>query len=266
MRVLLADDEPLALQRLQLAAARTPGVELVGCAANGRQAIAMIRERAPDLAVLDIKMPGQDGLAVAQALRPEGPLPEIIFVTAFHEYAVRAFELQALDYLLKPVSFERFAQAVERARQRLGARTAQARYDELQALFAALQQARPRAAGSYEHSLWVRVRDDLVQVALDSVDYISAEGDYVLLHRPGSPLLHKDTIASLQERLDPARFLRIHRSTIVNLSRVQSLRRRGPRALELVLAPHTVLAVGPSHVESVLETLQAQRFRVSART
>jgi DNA-binding LytR/AlgR family response regulator len=263
MRVLLADDEPIALQRLELAAQCIPDVDVAGLARNGRQALELLRALRPDVVVLDIQMPGKDGFAVLDALGADEATPEIIFVTAFHEYAVRAFEVHAVDYLLKPVEFERFQAAMERARARLAARGAARRFAELQALLATLRDTAPPAAAAYERSLWVRVRDALLQVDVDDIDYISAEGDYVSLHQAGKASLLKDTIASLQMRLDPALFLRVHRGAIVNLSRVRALRRRGARAVELVLAAGAVVAVGPSHVDAVLKAVKAQRFRTS---
>ncbi|MEZ0471765.1 LytR/AlgR family response regulator transcription factor [Luteimonas salinilitoris] len=263
IRILLADDEPVALERLEVAVACIPDAELVASARNGRQALELLRELRPEIAVLDIQMPGKDGFAVIEAIRAEDFVPEIIFVTAFHEHAVRAFEFHAVDYLLKPVAFDRFREAIDRARARLRARTADARFAELQKLIASLQASATERSADTAHAreVWVRTQGGLVRVQLDTVDLIAAEGDYVSLHVGDRSYLLKDTMAALELRLDPALFLRVHRSTIVNLSRIDSLRRRGPRALSLVLAGGKAVAVGPNYVDATIEALHARRWR-----
>jgi DNA-binding LytR/AlgR family response regulator len=262
IRILLADDEPIALERLELAVAGIPDAQLVAKARNGKEALALIRELKPDIAVLDIQMPVKDGFAAVEELRPGEFLPEIIFVTAYQEHAVRAFEVHAVDYLLKPVSFERFREAVRLAKARLDARAAEVRFAELQQLIASLRASGdPATASAYERELWVRTRDGIVRVPVDHIDAITAEGDYVLLHVGDKSHLLKDTITSLASRLDPATHCRVHRSTIVNLARINSIRRRGPRSLSLILESGADHAVGPSYVETVLNGVNAKRWR-----
>ncbi|WP_457095670.1 LytR/AlgR family response regulator transcription factor [Lysobacter sp. P5_B9] len=262
IRILLADDEPIALDRLELAVAGIPDAELVAKARNGKEALTLIRELKPDIAVLDIQMPVKDGFAAIAELKPGEHLPEIIFVTAYQEHAVRAFEVHAVDYLLKPVSFERFREAVRLARARLEARAAEVRFDELQHLIASLQAAgNPENASSFEREFWVRTRDGIVRVPVETIDAITAEGDYVLLHAGGRSHLLKDTISSLATRLDPAVHLRVHRSTIVNLKQVTSLHRRGPKGMSLTLASGADHAIGPNYVETVLKVVNARRWR-----
>lgn len=262
IRILLADDEPIALDRLELAVAGIPDAQLVAKARNGKEALGLIRELKPDIAVLDIQMPVKDGFAAIAELRPGEHLPEIIFVTAYQEHAVRAFEVHAVDYLLKPVSFERFREAVRLAKARLDARAAEVRFAELQQLIASLRASGgPEGAVAYEREFWVRTRERLVRVAVDSIDAITAEGDYVLLHVGDRSHLLKDTISSLAARLDPSTHLRVHRSTIVNLRQVSSLRRRGPKAMSLTLATGADYAIGPNYVETVLKVVNAKRWR-----
>lgn len=262
IRLLLADDEPVALERLKLTAASVPDAEVVATARNGREAIERMHESRPDIAILDIQMPGKDGFAVIEATRAGDHVPEIIFVTAFHEHAVRAFEIRAVDYLLKPVASERFREAIDRARARLQVRTMDARFSELQTLIATLrQQDRADDAPMWADEVWVRTREGQVRVRFDDIDVIMAEGDYVSLHVGERSYLLKETMNTLQSRLDPARFHRVHRSAIVNLSRIAGMRRRGPRALSLGLATGRQVAVGPSHVASTLEALHAKRWR-----
>jgi DNA-binding LytR/AlgR family response regulator len=262
IRILLADDEPIALDRLELAVAGIPDAQLVGKARNGKEALALIRELKPDIAVLDIQMPVKDGFAAIADLKPGEHLPEIIFVTAYQEHAVRAFEVHAVDYLLKPVSFERFREAVRLARARLEARAAEVRFAELQQLIASLRASgTPESASQYEREFWVRTRDGIVRVAAEGIEAITAEGDYVLLHVAGKSHLFKDTISSLASRLDLAIHLRVHRSTIVNLKRVASLHRRGPKGLSLTLDSGSDYAIGPNYVETVLKVVNARRWR-----
>jgi len=262
IRILLADDEPVALDRLELAVAGIPDAELVGKAKNGKEALALIRELKPDIAVLDIQMPVKDGFAAIAELKPGDHLPEIIFVTAYQEHAVRAFEVHAVDYLLKPVSFERFREAVRLAKARLEARAAEVRFAELQQLIASLRASgNPGSASGYERELWVRTRDGMIRVPAESIDAITAEGDYVLLHVGSRSHLLKDTISSLASRLDPATHLRVHRSTIVNLKQVNGLRRRGPKAMSLTLESGGDYAIGPNYVDTVLKLVHAKRWR-----
>ena len=263
IRILLADDEPVALERLALAVACIPDAELVASARNGREALELMRQLKPDVAVLDIQMPGRDGFGIIQAIQSDDHVPEIVFVTAFHEHAVRAFEVHAVDYLLKPVPFERFREAIDRARGRLRARGAEARFAELQQLIDSLQASGSRNGNhdGYTREVWVRTHSGLNRVLLEDVRQIAAEGDYVSLHAGTRAFLLKATMASMESQLDPAAFLRVHRSAIVNLSKVDGVRRRGSRALSLVLAGGDEVAVGPSYISSTLDALQARRWR-----
>lgn len=261
IRILLADDEPVALERLALAVACIPDTELVASARNGREALQLMRQLRPDIAVLDIQMPGKDGFGIIEAIQADDAVPEIIFVTAYHEYAVRAFEVHAVDYLLKPVAFDRFREAIDRARGRLQARGAQARFAELQHLIDSLQAASDDGGKEHAHEIWVRTHRGLTRVRVDDVHQVSAEGDYVSLHTSSHAYLHKATMASMESHLDPDVFARVHRSAIVNLSKVEGVRRRGPRALSLVLAGGGVVAVGPSFIAATLDGLNARRWR-----
>ena len=263
VRILIADDEPVALERLRGAVACVPEAELVGSARDGREALQMIRERTPDIVVLDIQMPHLSGLEVMTSLASLANVPEVIFLTAYDQHAVGAFELQAADYLLKPVPFERFRTAVRRAGARLQARSADQRFAELSTLIASLQARADGPEPGYEREFWVKLRDGLARVPVENVDLIEAEGDYVVLHTKDGSHLIKQSISGLEARLDPARFARVHRSTIVNLAMIKTLRRRGKRSLSLVLQSGAQVAVGPSYVEPVLEALNARRWRTT---
>jgi len=169
--------------------------------------------------------------------------------------------VQAVDYLLKPVAFERFREALRRAKTRLDARASDERFAELQRLLEALKAEDRPDQRSRERELWAPERGGLVRIAVETIDRIEAEGDYVRVHVGDAAWLIKDTITSLQERLDPAAFMRVHRSTIVNLAKVRSVRRRLPRGLYLVLEGGAVESVGPSYSAEVLARLQAKRWR-----
>lgn len=210
IRFLVVDDEPLAIERLQLLLARIEGVTLAGTASDGEAALRLVEAVAPDAVLLDIAMPGMDGIDVARALaRTERP-PVVIFVTAFDTFAVAAFDIEAVDYVMKPVSAERLARAVERARERLAARGGEP----------------ARGGGSpYVEEFWVSEARGLVRLAAADVDRVSAERDYMRLHVGRRSWLINHTIGKLEAELDPARFVRLHRSAIVRRDFVAGLRR-----------------------------------------
>ncbi len=261
MRVLIADDEPVALERLALALSFVPEAELVARAKTGREAVRLIKELKPDVALLDIQMPAKDGFEVVRALAGEDWLPEVIFVTAFDAFAVQAFEVQAVDYLLKPAPFERIREALRRAQARLQARASDARFAELQRLFEAIE-ARRSGGLAGETELWAPDRGGLTRLPMSDIHRIDAEGDYVRVRLVGGAShLIKETISALEERLDPARFLRVHRSTIISLARVKSVRRRAPRGLVVLMAEGETVRVGPNYAARTLERLQAPRWR-----
>jgi len=213
MRTLIVDDEAPARERLKRLLADVEGVELVGEAADGLQAVEMIEGLGPDLVLLDIQMPGLDGFEVIEAL--EDP-PPIIFVTAYDEYAIRAFEVNALDYLLKPYTRVRLEQAVRRA---------EAALDEGEAFAARLEPLLESLAalGHYLTRLAVWDRDRIRVLDVDRVDWIGTEGEEVVAHVGEDAYPVRRNLAELAARLDPATFFRAHRSAIVNLDRVQEV-------------------------------------------
>jgi two-component system LytT family response regulator len=258
MRIVIVDDEAIALDRLEGALACIPEAELAGRAMSGRQAIALTKEQRPDVVLLDISMPGQDGLTIMRALRELTEPPEVIFVTALDQHAVRAFELHAADYLLKPVAFERLREALRRAGDRLRARTADRRFAELDKVIAALKDERPT---HYDQEIWVRTGSGVDRVAVKDVAVFKAEGDYVAVKTKDKNRLIKEPLASLHERLDPAVFLRVHRSTVINVASIKGVRRRRPRGIALVLDGGEAIEVGPSYTDSVMTALNARRWR-----
>ncbi|HEX8573862.1 MAG TPA: LytTR family DNA-binding domain-containing protein [Allosphingosinicella sp.] len=211
IRFLVVDDEPLAIERLQLLLARIDGVAIAGTASDGAAALRLVDAVGPDAVLLDIAMPGMDGIDVARALaRAEKP-PVVIFVTAFDTFAVAAFDVEAVDYVMKPVSAERLARAIERARERLATREA--------------EPARDFDAPAHVEEFWVSEARGLVRLSAADVDRVSAERDYMRLHVGKRSWLINHTIGKLEAELDPARFVRLHRSAIVRRDFVTGLRR-----------------------------------------
>lgn len=217
IRVLIVDDEPLVRRGIGALLAEEAGIEVVGEARNGTEAVTQIRSTAPDLVFLDVQMPGLDGLGVLATLEPE-ERPAVVFVTAFDQYAVRAFDLHAVDYLLKPFDDERFRTALARVRGRLRGGQAEAERAAISALLAEL-----RGTPAGPDRLAVRESGHIVLVPVDEIDWIEAADNYVRLHRGKQYHLLRESIARLEETLDRRRFARIHRSAMVNLSRVKAL-------------------------------------------
>jgi two-component system LytT family response regulator/two-component system response regulator AlgR len=250
LTVLLADDEPLALRRLQRLVGQVEDVRIVGAAVDGDQALALARETAAQVVIIDIKMPGLDGVGVARALvGPEGPV--VIFATAFDRYAIQAFDLAAADYLLKPFDGARVAQALGRARAQVQARDAEQRIGELRAVVQDLRAEGAGAASGFETELWIEVRGGSQRVLVRDLDWIEAERDYVRLHVGARGYLVRDSIRRLVERLDPDVFVRIHRSAVVRRDRVVQLAPRPGGGLVAVLSTGDRLPVARSHAAAV---------------
>lgn len=214
IRVLIVDDEPLARQSVALVLAGDPELSVIGGCA-GADAVAAIREDKPDLLVLDVQMPEVDGFDVVAAIGVDA-VPAIVFVTAYDQYAVRAFDVHAVDYVLKPFDDRRLLAAIARAKQRIAAATAPG--ERLVALLADRERTR-----TYVQRFFVRSRDKTVIVDARDVDCLEAADDYVELHVGDAVHILRERLADLEQRLDPARFVRIHRSTIVNLTRVREI-------------------------------------------
>jgi len=221
MRVVLADDEPLVRERLRTLLAARADCTLVGECADGAEAVAAIEAERPDLVFLDVQMPELDGFEVLEAL-PEAGRPAVVFVTAYDEYAVRAFEVNAVDYLLKPIEPGRFAAALDRVaeRRRVGARpdSGTGADPALDALLAEL-----RARRGHTERFVVRDGHRVTFVPVADVDWIDAAGNYVRLHAGGRAHLLRETMKTVEARLDPGRFVRVHRSAIVQLDRVTAM-------------------------------------------
>ncbi len=258
LRLLLADDEPLALRRMRLALQEIPDVEIVGAASDGAQAIDAMKALRPDVVLLDIKMPLADGFEVANAVEDAGG-PAVIFVSAFDSYALQAFETSAVDYLLKPVEFERLNSALARARERRAAKSAGRRAEELASVLEALRkEADEREGPRYEKEFWIRDRGRFLRVPVADVERIEAERDYVRLYWEGRTLLHRETMSHLEEKLDPNVMLRVHRSAFVNWKRLKAVRRDHNGRLMAVLESGDEVPVSRAYAQRVLSEMKAR--------
>ncbi len=241
LATLIVDDEPLAVERMRLICAQLPMVHVVGAASDGEQALARIEELGPQLVLLDLTMPQLDGLGVARRLSGQPSPPAVIFVTAHDNHAVEAFDLDAVDYVLKPVEKDRLERAIARVLARRGSATG------------------GEAASPWLEERWIPHRSELVRIGVSAVGRIDAERDYVRLHvgasgaggeMPRSYLLLQ-TIAGLEARLDPTRFIRIHRSIILRRDRITGLRHDGLGVWSVETADGETLRIGRTYLAKV---------------
>jgi two-component system response regulator AlgR len=228
LRTIIVDDEPLAVERLQIMCAAESMIDLVGTAGDGAAALRLAQSLSPDLILLDIGMPKMDGISVARAVALMEKKPAIIFITAFDNFAVEAFDLDAVDYVLKPVTAERLERAVARAVARRGTRAA--------------------GGGNWLSEFWVPYRSELLRIAAADVDRIDAERDYVRLHVADRSYLLLQTVSGLEARLDPERFIRLHRSTILRRDRITGLRHDGLGVWSAELADGSAVRIGRTYL------------------
>jgi two-component system, LytTR family, response regulator len=232
IRTILVDDEKLAVQGLQLRLEPFEDVEIIGTCQNGREAIRAIKTEKPDLVFLDIQMPGFDGFSVVQGVMDVDP-PLFVFVTAFEEHAIRAFEANAVNYLMKPVDEDKLADTIERVRSRLAERKSS---EEAEKLKNVLSEVAPEAAeefqsgeelesaGRFEKLINIKDRGQIFRVEVDTIEHIEAAGEYMIISTGDNSLVLRETMKDLERRLDPRKFQRVHRSTIVNLDQVRQVK------------------------------------------
>jgi len=214
LNAIIVDDEPLGRERVRNLCDDLGGLDVVGEASDGVTAMKLVQKLRPDMIFLDIQMPEMNGIAVAEALE-EDDMPAVVFVTAYDEYAIRAFELHAVDYLLKPFDLDRFSTAVDRARQRRASGLGR------EALVPLLEDLRDRSR--YPVRLSVKTRDTIRLIRIADIDWIGSAGNYVELHVGKETHLLRQTMTAMENSLDPDRFIRIHRTTIVNIERIKQI-------------------------------------------
>jgi len=253
--VLIVDDEPLARRGVALRLQPHNDLEVIGECANGREALAAILQRKPDLVFLDIQMPLMNGIEVVRSL-PSGFEPFIIFLTAFDQYVMRAFEVHAIDYLLKPVDDLRFTASLNHARRVLGAKSTPEYNERLQTLLSNKQTA-PREE---LRELTIRVGKQVHFVPIDEIDWIEAHGDYARIHVGIRTHLIRESLNTLEGRLDTSVFLRIHRSAIVRLNRIASVSSLPNRDCAVTLRNGTSLRVSRTYSDHVRKLLRNRKL------
>jgi two-component system response regulator AlgR len=233
LRTLIVDDEPLAIERLQILAGQQDGIALVGTASDGASALRMVDALMPDLLLCDIAMPDLNGLEVAAAVEKLDSPPAIVFVTAFDRYAVAAFDVAAVDYLLKPVSPDRLARAIARVREWRSSDHA------------------PKTKSRWINEFWVQNRGEMLRIDAAQVDLIEAERDYMRLHVGARSWLIHQTIKSLEERMDPNLFMRIHRSKMVRRDAIVGLKHHGDGAWSVDMGEGGAHRIGRTYLHDV---------------
>lgn len=246
-RVLVVDDEPLARERVRALLQGLPDVECIGECADGVAAVAAIHKDAPDIVLLDVQMPELDGFGVISALSG-GKMPAVIFVTAYDRFALKAFEVHAVDYLLKPFDKERFVTAINRAIDQVKRQQA----GELsQRLTALLADVRPEQKPKHLDRIAVKSSGRVVFVKVDEIDWVEAADNYVSLHVGAENHLHRETMASIEGQLPPEKFMRISRSTIVNMDRIKELQPLFHGEYTVILRNGTKLTLSRSYREKL---------------
>ncbi len=233
LRTLIVDDEPLAIERLQILTGQQDGISLVGTASDGASTLRMVDALAPDLVLCDIAMPDLNGLEVAAAIEALDNPPAVVFVTAFDRYAVAAFDVAAVDYLLKPVSPDRLARALSRVREWRSTERA------------------PAQKSRWINEFWVQNRGEMLRIDAGQVDLIEAERDYMRLHVGGRSWLIHQTIKSLEARMNPDQFMRIHRSKMIRRGGIVGLRHHGDGAWSVDLGEGGVHRIGRTYLHDV---------------
>jgi two-component system LytT family response regulator len=253
IRAIIVDDEPLAREGVRLHLDAEPDVEIVGEAGTGEEAVELIETVRPDLLFLDVQMPGMDGFGVLDAIGP-AHMPVTIFTTAYDQFALRAFDAHAIDYILKPYDAQRFSSSVERARMHLNGRRKVQVDERLDSLLDEL-----RARNQYLERLVVRSGGRILILRVADIDWVEAASNYVRLHAGGREYLLRETMTALESKLDPVDFVRIHRSTIVRVDKIRELEPLFQGDYVVILDDSTRLTSSRGYREKLQELLQGSR-------
>jgi two-component system, LytTR family, response regulator len=253
IRAIIVDDEPLAREGVRLHLEGEADIEVIGEAGNGEEAVTLIETVRPDLLFLDVQMPGLDGFGVLEALGP-AHMPVTIFTTAYDQFALRAFDAHAIDYVLKPFDTERFRNAIERARLHINGRRRVQMDDRLDSLLDEL-----RTRNQYIERLVVRSGGRILILRVADIDWVEAASNYVRLHAGGKDYLLRETMTALEAKLDPMDFVRIHRSTIVRVDRIRELEPLFQGDYVVILENGTRLTSSRGYREKLQDLLQGSR-------
>jgi two-component system LytT family response regulator len=251
IRAIIIDDELLARKRVGQLLAKEADCEIIAECANGLEAIAAISEHQPDLIFLDVQMPEINGFQVLQELKDKTRMPAVIFVTAYDQFTLRAFDARAVDYILKPFSVERFQQAFSRARKKLRPETIRESNEQISLLLEHL-----KLKEKFLDRLIVNHKNRLILVPINDVDWIESYGNYLRIHSQGKIYLLRETMNNLAERLDPKKFLRIHRSTLVNLDRIKEFQPMFGGQYTVVLHEGTELTLSRNYRQQVMQRFE----------
>ncbi|MEK7855627.1 MAG: response regulator [Acidobacteriota bacterium] len=252
IKTLIVDDEPLARDRVKRFLRDEHDISVIGECGNGREAVAAIKEQKPDLVFLDIQMPEKNGFEVVKSLN-EKTMPAVIFVTAYDQYALQAFDVHALDYLLKPFNRERLHKAVSHARDQIETKRIGNLDERLASLIADL-----KAEKKYLERLVVKSVGRVFFLKVDEIDWIEAAGNYVKLHTGREAHMIRETMNGIEAKLDPDKFLRIHRSTVVHIDRIKELHPMFSGDYAVILRNGTELALSRNYRERLLELFENQ--------
>lgn len=268
IRTIVVDDEPLARRGLMVRLAQFAQLEIIQECSSGREALEAIQNEQPDLVFLDIQMPGLSGFDVIRKLDEAGEkLPLVVFVTAYDQYAIRAFEVRALDYLLKPVDEDRLQQTVERICAQLGDQLQQSQQNKLVDLVAEmtgencedilrrLGEGESLTGNNYPEHIAIKESGEITRVAINAIEWVDAAGDYMCIHASGETHILRRTMKELEQELNPKRFQRIHRSAIVNLSQVEKLCSRQNGEYHLILHNGQELKVSRSYKDRIKQLI-----------
>ena len=257
LRVLIVDDEPLALDRIRFALRAASDATIVGEARSGAEALKQVDALMPDIVLLDVQMPGGGGIDVARQMQAMRPGPEVIFATAFDSYAAEAFDLDASDYLLKPIRDDRLLSAIDRAVRRIEARHAGERIAELELVVQALQRPSETPGAKYSAELWAPRPGGVSRLPIENIIWIEAARDYLLVHTLHRSFILRETMGGVGKRLDPERMLRVHRSAFVNKSNIETATRSGRDGVRLTLTNGAIVRVGATYRDAVLGAMGA---------
>lgn len=261
LRVFAVDDEELALRRMELLLARVPEVELVGTARGAEEALCRLAKLKPDVLLVDVRMAGANGFELVEALSP-GLAPQIIFATAFDHFAAQAFNVSAVDFLVKPIELDRLRRSLSKARRAMAAADADTRVAELRAIVDALrEQARPASTPRWEREIWAERHGDFHPVRVSDIQRIEAERDYVRLHTADHTFLLRETLSNMETRLSPEEFIRVRRSELVRRDCIQAIRKAGYGDFRLRLSSGQELRVGTTFVKQIRTVISGWRRR-----